>query len=587
MAKSTPFVARKRHRAREAGLCVTCCREKPKMGRVTCVACNASALERNKRKRERGRVTIGPKQIVEAHERAGDVAREHDFHAAAARHYQDALSSAASMPDDYDRISGKLTHALFFGGKPDMANPLYERLLTSYLATPGNAEKAVTVMLKIARQRWVDAKTPEALPIVAQAMQLAEKTGERHLWMRLNLSMHKYCVILGRYSEATQLLRRVGKVGIKDPPELRIAYYKVLAIESIISGKASKTYQYFERVLSIMGDDKTPYHAAALWNDYSYCAMVLGDTNLAKSCAERALLIARQYCIAWIIPFLCLEYAKILALLGQQNAAYGYLLEALSSGSQTPVLERALAENIPLALRLGDKGTLAKCAQPAVLMRVFQSNEPESINVVSAAFAKLYAAQGNKKEAQALLHRAVEAICPVPYGLDLPLEVARQGASADISRARMLLEARSTLPHSRVAHACLELFDAYIAHRENNLSLSHQHAKEAVKRFETLDWHAYADEARSLLPGEQHIARAEPTHSLPFSDLQAVLTPREQEVANFVLQGLTNRAIATELSVTENTVEKHMTAIMTRLGIRSRHQLAGAVEGAPSSPDSP
>ena len=99
------------------------------------------------------------------------------------------------------------------------------------------------------------------------------------------------------------------------------------------------------------------------------------------------------------------------------------------------------------------------------------------------------------------------------------------------------------------------------------------------KQFETLGWHAYADEARSLLPHVQDAPPSSRGHSLPFTDLQSVLTTREQQIAGFVLRGLTNRAIAEELSITENTVEKHMTSIMNRLEIRSRHQLAAAIEG--------
>jgi DNA-binding NarL/FixJ family response regulator len=72
-----------------------------------------------------------------------------------------------------------------------------------------------------------------------------------------------------------------------------------------------------------------------------------------------------------------------------------------------------------------------------------------------------------------------------------------------------------------------------------------------------------------------HLPRSQ---NLPLRDMHSILTHREREIAGFVLRGLTNRAIAAELSITENTVEKHMTSIMNRLGIRSRHQLAGAVE---------
>jgi predicted ATPase/DNA-binding SARP family transcriptional activator/DNA-binding CsgD family transcriptional regulator len=59
--------------------------------------------------------------------------------------------------------------------------------------------------------------------------------------------------------------------------------------------------------------------------------------------------------------------------------------------------------------------------------------------------------------------------------------------------------------------------------------------------------------------------------------LPAVLTRREQEVANFVARGLTNRHIAKELVVSERTVEKHVANILKKLGLHSREQVAASM----------
>jgi DNA-binding NarL/FixJ family response regulator len=59
----------------------------------------------------------------------------------------------------------------------------------------------------------------------------------------------------------------------------------------------------------------------------------------------------------------------------------------------------------------------------------------------------------------------------------------------------------------------------------------------------------------------------------------AVLTPREQEVAELIARGLTNRQIAAELIVAERTVDAHVYNMLSKLGFRSRAQVAGwAVE---------
>jgi DNA-binding CsgD family transcriptional regulator len=52
------------------------------------------------------------------------------------------------------------------------------------------------------------------------------------------------------------------------------------------------------------------------------------------------------------------------------------------------------------------------------------------------------------------------------------------------------------------------------------------------------------------------------------------LTPREREVAALVAQGLSNRAIARELVITEATAERHLGNVFGKLGLASRAQLA-------------
>ncbi|MDE2949898.1 MAG: response regulator transcription factor [Chloroflexota bacterium] len=48
------------------------------------------------------------------------------------------------------------------------------------------------------------------------------------------------------------------------------------------------------------------------------------------------------------------------------------------------------------------------------------------------------------------------------------------------------------------------------------------------------------------------------------------LTPRENEVLQLLAQGMTNKAIALDLGITEHTVKFHVNAIMGKLGAQSR-----------------
>jgi predicted ATPase/DNA-binding CsgD family transcriptional regulator len=74
----------------------------------------------------------------------------------------------------------------------------------------------------------------------------------------------------------------------------------------------------------------------------------------------------------------------------------------------------------------------------------------------------------------------------------------------------------------------------------------------------------------------------------------AVLTVRELQVAGLVAEGLSNRAIAERLVIAPRTAEAHVEHIRTKLGFRSRTQIAGWMAGsqrsggaAPARTDSP
>lgn len=53
-----------------------------------------------------------------------------------------------------------------------------------------------------------------------------------------------------------------------------------------------------------------------------------------------------------------------------------------------------------------------------------------------------------------------------------------------------------------------------------------------------------------------------------------VLTAREREVAVMIANGMTNRVIAEQMMITERTVKAHVGAILEKLGLKSRLQLA-------------
>jgi DNA-binding CsgD family transcriptional regulator/tetratricopeptide (TPR) repeat protein len=58
------------------------------------------------------------------------------------------------------------------------------------------------------------------------------------------------------------------------------------------------------------------------------------------------------------------------------------------------------------------------------------------------------------------------------------------------------------------------------------------------------------------------------------------LTPREAEVARLAAAGSSNQEIASSLAISPRTVERHITNVLTKLGLRNRTELATAVHSA-------
>jgi len=60
----------------------------------------------------------------------------------------------------------------------------------------------------------------------------------------------------------------------------------------------------------------------------------------------------------------------------------------------------------------------------------------------------------------------------------------------------------------------------------------------------------------------------------PGDSWAALLTPREQEVARAVSEGASNKEIARGLGITERTIKLHVGAVLEKLGVRDRLQIA-------------
>lgn len=167
-------------------------------------------------------------------------------------------------------------------------------------------------------------------------------------------------------------------------------------------------------------------------------------------------------------------------------------------------------------------------------------------------------------------------------------ELVRPSAQARLRAARgQLSGARGDLDHARAAFTeALEQLDGMpLRYDRARVRLNYgQILRRAGKRreadaelstardlFAALGAHTYVIRCdRELKAGGVRAQRADRTGDQ--------LTPQERAVAALVARGLPNREVAAELYISTKTVQYHLTRIYTKLGIRSRAELAALRE---------
>jgi DNA-binding CsgD family transcriptional regulator len=402
---------------------------------------------------------------------------------------------------------------------------------------------------------------------------MAARTGIWRFRAIADLSrIHNY-YLLDLTEDAKRLLAALPEPSDAEDPVLRYSYYVGKGKNAASLGQSAESYGYFERAIAISTPIRTTHNTSSIWSYYALSAWKLGNINLAQKCFETCILSCREWQMDLGLAFIF--YAKLLVTIGQNDAAREYLTKANAYAMRPFDTLQSTSVAIPLALRSKDAEFLGRFNRPDRLTQAFQDGNPTSIGNLAAAFSHLYASQGQHRRAKALLHRALGYIQGFHDNWDALLAIARYGSLKDTATAREVFASRIALPNNEVALATRELFDAYMAQRCKQSDRMRNHGTEAMRRFEALEWHGYADLTRELL---QVDSRERTIRSPKRALAETPLTPRERQVAELVLKGRTNRDISSELEITENTVEKHLTAIIGRLGVRSRHQLAEAIE---------
>lgn len=428
-----------------------------------------------------------------------------------------------------------------------------------------------------------------SIAAVRDALSDLEPDTHPHLAFELMSLLGWYLVHLRRLDEARDALgRAAGFIAAAEPLPL-IRYHEAMAALDVHADERAAWREHLERALAIADtlDDATRVHR------YTNAMALAGASNLdefglvfdlfdrIKPAIERAgerAAVSLYGALSWI-NYVC----------GRLGEARGIVDTLLPYINDTAVhAYRTVSIGIPLSLRTGDVRLLNLCMRPRILEDAFGSNDPVVFGHVAAAVAEYLLAQGRTGEAIALIDRTIERIADAGNNLDFLMIAGRFGSKKAVERAKTLLQPWTV--KSRSAAAAMLFVQA---HGESGAS-RRQLARRAATGFEQLPWPVFQAQALEVA-GDLDAACAIYERIGAFADAArlaqqrsggaqtfALLSRREREVAELVAGGLSNRAIAEKLALSERTVENHIGSIFNKLNLRSRVEIAALAASARS-----
>lgn len=486
---------------------------------------------------------------------------------------RDVFDELERQPSLKPRWATKLTTWMALSGRFDRSAPLLEDAIDVAMAG-GDVDRAFRLEAQL--------NTISQLPLSERAARLERYRGRIEPDSpsgRLEASLDaQHALLCGSADEAADCARRAldgGKV-FAEQAELTSPGFNVIVL--VFADQLDDAQRGADHARAIGRErGSTPQQVGAWWLN-GFVAWARGDLDVAEADLRQAFTLAQLGGLAPAVLMLTAGLMWVLIHRGELDAAETQL-------ESTGMATGAMPENVLVSLLLMaraqlrlEQGRLEEAAEDFLELKRWSQRMGATTgpSLQAGAFAAMaLAGLGHRERALELAHEALAnaRAWGAPSGISRALR-ARGLAIGGSAGIESLAEAAAVLDGSPVkverATAMCELGAAL--RRENRRA----EAREPLR--------AALDLARRC--GAGGIARR------AFDELQATgervrrhtpigvesLTPSERRVAELAASGMTNRQIAQSLFVTVKTVETHLSAAYDKLGIRSRGELADALE---------
>ena len=446
------------------------------------------------------------------------------------------------------------------------------------------AEEAELELIRPRQAEWLDRLETEHDNLRAALSWALER--EVDLGPRMAGALCRFWHTRGYLSEGRRYLEEAVARSHVVPATVRAKALEGLGWIAEPQGDYERARVAYEKSLELYRSSKDKRGVANALGDLGSLALDQGDYARATSLLEESLTLHRELGSKE-------EVVGVLNGLGVLASADGDRERSVSFFSEALALSRGSGSVRKNAVSLGNLGITmlvhGDTEQATVLLdeslalfRGIGDSSNIAIGLMYSALAAL--TRGDHERVKALSEESLKLLQKVEDKQHIAdcLEIMAGGAGAQgqAQRAARLWGAAEAMredigvplqPEDR------KLLDPYLATARSSLG--------------EVAWQATLAEGRAMMTEqaiEYALSAEEPVLRPPgvrrSGGGSAALTPREEEVAVLVSRGLTNRQIASELSISEHTVATHITKVLKKLGLSSRSRLSAWVAERGLSP---